>query len=174
VVALDGQHKFFRFRIPTSVYGDSHLFTLAAELLTAGDVVIAISNSGKLPELLQAVETSVLSGVLPFLLGVQCDGDDPKCDPAPIAGRVRVHRFGECTNEMTADCEAVVAADQHVVDGDAVWFVPVAQVVQQLLGQSFRFVTFEHQAPPCGPAAQVCARRSRELREGVRHSSDNC
>ena len=58
VVALDGQHKFFRFRIPTALYGDSHLFTLAAELLKPGDVVVAISNSGRLPELLTAVDAA--------------------------------------------------------------------------------------------------------------------
>ncbi|MES2902423.1 MAG: glucokinase [Pseudomonadota bacterium] len=62
VVALDGQHKFFRFRIPTASYGDSHLFTLAAELLTPGDVVIAISNSGRLPELLAAVDAARIAG----------------------------------------------------------------------------------------------------------------
>jgi glucokinase len=62
VVALDGQHKFFRFRIPTSAYGDSHLFSLAAELLTPGDVVIAISNSGRLPELLDAVDAARAAG----------------------------------------------------------------------------------------------------------------
>jgi glucokinase len=62
VVALDGQHKFFRFRIPTSAYGDSHLFTLAAGLLKPGDVVIAISNSGRLPELLEAVDAARSAG----------------------------------------------------------------------------------------------------------------
>ncbi len=62
VVALDGQHKFFRFRIPTSSYGDSHLFSLAAELLNPGDVVIAISSSGRLPELLSAVDTALAAG----------------------------------------------------------------------------------------------------------------
>jgi glucokinase len=62
VVALDGQHKFFRFRIPTSSYGDSHLFSLAAELLGPGDVVIAISTTGQLPELLAAVETARAAG----------------------------------------------------------------------------------------------------------------
>jgi glucokinase len=61
-VALDGQHKFFRFRIPTALYGDSHLFTLAAELLGPGDVVIAISNSGKLPDLLAAVDAARAAG----------------------------------------------------------------------------------------------------------------
>ena len=62
VVALDGQHKFFRFRIPTASYGDSHLFTLAAELLKPGDVVVAISNSGRLPELLTAVTAARAAG----------------------------------------------------------------------------------------------------------------
>jgi glucokinase len=62
VVALDGQHKFFRFRIPTASYGDAHLFTLAAELLKPGDVVIAISNSGRLPELLEAVDAARAAG----------------------------------------------------------------------------------------------------------------
>jgi glucokinase len=62
VVALDGQHKFFRFRIPTASYGDSHLFALAAELLKPGDVVVAISNSGRLPELLAAVEAARAAG----------------------------------------------------------------------------------------------------------------
>jgi glucokinase len=56
VVALDGQHKFFRFRIPTASYGDAHLFALAADLLKPGDVAIVISNSGKLPDLLKAVD----------------------------------------------------------------------------------------------------------------------
>ncbi|WP_426190068.1 glucokinase [Massilia sp. DWR3-1-1] len=62
VVALDGQHKFFRFRIPTAAYGDSHLFQLAADLLKPGDVVIAISTSGQLPELLAAVDTARAAG----------------------------------------------------------------------------------------------------------------
>ena len=61
-VALDGQHKFFRFRIPTSLYGDSHLFQLAAELLQPGDVVIAVSNSGSIAELLGAVDTARAAG----------------------------------------------------------------------------------------------------------------
>jgi glucokinase len=61
-VALDGQHKFFRFRIPTALYGDAHLFKLAAELLGPGDVVIAVSNSGTLPELLQAVDSARAAG----------------------------------------------------------------------------------------------------------------
>lgn len=62
VVALDGQHKFFRFRIPAALYGDSHLFNLAAGLLGPGDVAIAISTAGQLPELIEAVDTARAAG----------------------------------------------------------------------------------------------------------------
>ena len=61
-VALDGQHKFFRFRIPAALYGDSHLLNLAAGLLGPGDVVIAISTGGQLPDLLEAVDTARAQG----------------------------------------------------------------------------------------------------------------
>ena len=62
VVALDGQHKFFRFRIPTTAHGDAHLFQLAAELLKPGDVVVAISTAGQAPELLAAVDAARNAG----------------------------------------------------------------------------------------------------------------
>ncbi|HAV35538.1 MAG TPA: glucokinase [Massilia sp.] len=62
VVALDGQHKFFRFRIPTTAHGDAHLFQLAAELLKPNDVVVAISTAGQAPELLAAVDAARHAG----------------------------------------------------------------------------------------------------------------
>jgi glucokinase len=80
-VALDGQHKFFRFRIPTALYGDSHLFTLAAELLGPGDVVIAISNSGKLPDLLSAVDAARAAGADVIAIG---NGQSPLAKKATV------------------------------------------------------------------------------------------
>ncbi|HBI67953.1 MAG TPA: bifunctional transcriptional regulator/glucokinase, partial [Massilia sp.] len=65
----DGQHKFFRFRIPTALYGDAHLFALAADLLGPGDVVIAISKSGQVPELLQAVDIARAAGADVIAIG---------------------------------------------------------------------------------------------------------
>jgi glucokinase len=62
VVALDGQHKFFRLRIPSSMVGDSHLFVMSAELLGPGDVAIAISTTGQLPELLSVVDAARAAG----------------------------------------------------------------------------------------------------------------
>lgn len=62
VVALDGQYKFFRFRIPAVAYSDPRLEVMAAELLGPGDVVVAISSSGRLPELLHAVDLALAAG----------------------------------------------------------------------------------------------------------------
>ncbi|NMF98175.1 glucokinase [Aromatoleum toluolicum] len=62
VVALDGQYKFFRFRIPAVAYADPRLEAMAAELLGPGDVVVAISSSGRLPELLHAVDLALAAG----------------------------------------------------------------------------------------------------------------
>jgi glucokinase len=81
VVALDGQHKFFRFRIPTTVYGDGHLLKLAAELLQPGDVVIAVSTSGTSPELLAAVEAARAAGADIIAIG---SGQSPLARKASV------------------------------------------------------------------------------------------
>lgn len=62
VVALDGQYKFFRFGIPAVAYADPRLEAMAAELLAPGDVVVAVSSSGRLPELLKAVDLALAAG----------------------------------------------------------------------------------------------------------------
>jgi glucokinase len=62
VVAIDGQHKFFRFRIPTVAYSDSRLQMMAAELLGKDDVVVAVSRSGAMADILQAVDLALAAG----------------------------------------------------------------------------------------------------------------
>ncbi len=81
VVALDGQHKFFRFRIPTTVYGDGHLLKMAAELLRPGDVVIAVSNSGLAPELLAAMDAARTVGADIIAIG---NGHSPMARKANV------------------------------------------------------------------------------------------
>lgn len=62
VIALDGQSKFLRFRIPSASCSDAHLLNLSAEMLKAGDVVLAIADNGRLPELLSAVDSARQAG----------------------------------------------------------------------------------------------------------------
>lgn len=62
IVATDAQHKFFRFGIPSVAYSDPHTQGMAATLLEEGDVVVAISASGRTPELIRACELAREAG----------------------------------------------------------------------------------------------------------------
>lgn len=56
IVALDAQHKLFRYGMPVASYVDGHTMGMAATLLRRGDVVIAISASGRTTDMLGSVE----------------------------------------------------------------------------------------------------------------------
>ncbi len=58
VVAQDAQFKFLRFGIPCSACTDPRLQLLSAGALRGGEVLVVISNSGKVPELLEVVDTA--------------------------------------------------------------------------------------------------------------------
>jgi len=54
-VATDAQHKFFRLQISSSAYSDPHLQAMSAMSLRRGDVVVAISQSGRTQALIDAI-----------------------------------------------------------------------------------------------------------------------
>jgi glucokinase len=62
IVATDAQYKFLRFGVPTAAYTDPRVQQLAAAVLGPGDVLVAISGSGKVEELQGAVETALERG----------------------------------------------------------------------------------------------------------------
>ncbi|WP_019646697.1 MurR/RpiR family transcriptional regulator [Novispirillum itersonii] len=62
IVAADAQHKFFRLGIPSVAYTDSHTQVMAAAILQPGDCVVALSQSGRSPELLDAADVAKSSG----------------------------------------------------------------------------------------------------------------
>ncbi len=62
IVAVDAQYKFLRFGISATAHADSALQSMAADLLTPGDVVVAVSRSGAVPELLTAVSRALAAG----------------------------------------------------------------------------------------------------------------
>jgi len=55
-VACDAQHKFFRLQITSAAYSDPHLQNMSATSLHAGDVVVAISQSGRTKALLDSMD----------------------------------------------------------------------------------------------------------------------
>lgn len=62
IVALDAQHKLFRFGVSAVAYTDTHTMAMAATVLKRGDAVIAISASGRTTDMLGAVEIALESG----------------------------------------------------------------------------------------------------------------
>ena len=62
IIAADAQHKFFRLGVPTVAYSDPHIHGMAATLLQPGDVVVAISNTGRTRDLLRSVEYARQAG----------------------------------------------------------------------------------------------------------------
>ncbi len=62
LVAQDMQHKFFRLGTPTVAYVDPHVYCVSAALLGAGDVVVAVSNTGRSREMLEAARLARESG----------------------------------------------------------------------------------------------------------------
>ncbi|MCU0930051.1 MAG: SIS domain-containing protein, partial [Burkholderiaceae bacterium] len=62
VVAQDAQYKFLRFGKSCVAYTDPRLQRLAAAALTPREVVVAISPSGRVPELLAAVDVALERG----------------------------------------------------------------------------------------------------------------
>ncbi|HEY4039381.1 MAG TPA: SIS domain-containing protein [Burkholderiaceae bacterium] len=62
IVALDAQHKLFRYGVPTASYVDTHAMGMAATTLKRGDAVLAISASGRTSDTLVAVEIARESG----------------------------------------------------------------------------------------------------------------
>lgn len=62
VAAQDIQHKFFRLGMPSVAYSDPHTFLMSAALLGPGDVVVAVSNSGRTVDLIDAARAARAGG----------------------------------------------------------------------------------------------------------------
>lgn len=62
VVAQDAQHKFFRLGISSQATSDTHIQTMGATMLKAGDCLIVISNSGRTKELVDVTHIARSQG----------------------------------------------------------------------------------------------------------------
>jgi glucokinase len=62
VVADDAQFKFLRFGVPSASYTDPRLQVLAAKVMRASDVAVIISSSGRVEDLLAAVDLAQARG----------------------------------------------------------------------------------------------------------------
>lgn len=80
-VAFDAQHKFFRLQVSASAYADPHLQNMSATSMAPGDVVIAISQSGRTKTLIDAMEQVKRRGALVIAIA---PSDSPVAQTANI------------------------------------------------------------------------------------------
>lgn len=61
-VAMDAQHKFFRFNLPVAHYDDVMMMRMVAAAANTGDVVVVISYTGRTRDLVEVAEIARESG----------------------------------------------------------------------------------------------------------------
>lgn len=99
IVALDAQHKLFRFGMPAMSYTDTHTMAMAATVLKRGDAVIAISASGRTTDIMGSVEIALEAGATVIAITA---GDSPLARLATIALYADVAEDPEIYAPMTS------------------------------------------------------------------------
>lgn len=82
IVAMDAQHKFFRLGVATAALSDTHVQVMSASMLQEGDVVIAISGSGRTRDVIRSVEVAREEGATTIGLTVPGSPLARACDIA--------------------------------------------------------------------------------------------
>jgi RpiR family carbohydrate utilization transcriptional regulator len=68
IVAQDAQHKFFRLGMNTIAYSDGHMQVMSASMLSKGDCVVIISNSGRTRDLMDACDIARKRGATTIVI----------------------------------------------------------------------------------------------------------
>ena len=123
-VAADAQHKFFRLQISTSAYSDPHIQTMSAMSLSANDVIVAISQSGKTRALIEAIRLANNAGAKTIALA-------PTDSPVAKESQIPIHIDAEEEVEIYTPLSSRIA---HLVVIDLI-AVGVAQRIGPHISQ---------------------------------------
>ncbi|WP_221801769.1 MurR/RpiR family transcriptional regulator [Oceanobacter mangrovi] len=81
-VALDAQHKFFRFNLPVTAYDDVLVMRMVAAAAHTGDVIVAISYTGRTRDMVEVARIARENGAT--VIGLTADN-------SPLAEACSVH-----------------------------------------------------------------------------------
>jgi len=68
IVAQDAHHKFFRLGMNTIAYNDGHMQVMSASMLSQGDCVVIISNSGRTRDLMDSCDIARKRGATTIVI----------------------------------------------------------------------------------------------------------
>lgn len=108
IAALDVQHKFFRLGVPSVAYSDPHTYTTSAALLGPGDVVVAISNTGRTRDILDAVQSALDAGAKVIAI---THGSSPLARKASIGLFANVDEDTDIFSPMTSRISHLAIGD---------------------------------------------------------------
>ncbi|GKW50009.1 transcriptional regulator HexR [Halomonas sp. NCCP-2165] len=107
-VAFDAQHKFFRLQISTSAYTDPHMQNMSAVTLGKGDVVVAISQTGRTRALVASVRLAREAGAT--VIGL-CPSGSPLAEEVSLPLYIDVHEDTEIYTPMSSRIAHLVLVD---------------------------------------------------------------
>ena len=71
-VAMDAQHKFFRFNLPVTAYDDVLMMRMVAAASHTGDVIVAVSYTGRTREMVEIARIARANGAT--VIGITAEG----------------------------------------------------------------------------------------------------
>ena len=107
-VAADAQHKFFRLQLATAAYSDHHIQHMSAMSMQPGDVVVAISQSGRTEALINAID--VVRSVGGIVIAIAPSGS-PVIQKASIPIEVDVEEDIEIYTPLSSRIAHLVVID---------------------------------------------------------------
>ncbi|MBT3437160.1 MAG: SIS domain-containing protein [Oceanospirillaceae bacterium] len=107
-ICSDAQHKFFRLNMSAAAYSDPHLQTMAAVTLQPGDVVIAISQTGRTKDLLHTTQLAMDAGATVIAL---CPSNTPLAQQVQIPLYIDLDEDKELNTLMSSRITQMVVID---------------------------------------------------------------
>jgi RpiR family transcriptional regulator, carbohydrate utilization regulator len=107
-VAADAYHKFFRLQLAAAAHSDHHFQNMSAASLSPGDVVVAISHSGRTKALLDSSQLAKEAGATVISI---CPSDSPIADIADIPINVNVEEDIEIYTPLCSRLAHLVVID---------------------------------------------------------------
>ncbi len=99
MVGQDAVHKFFRLQVSATAYSDPHMQSMSAATLGPGDVVVAISASGRTKELLHSIELVQKQGAIGIGL---CPGKTPLAELCALPLNIEVQENTDIYTPLTS------------------------------------------------------------------------
>lgn len=107
-VCADAQHKFYRLMIASAACSDPHMQTISAVTLGEGDVVVAISQTGRTKDLIHTVKLARDTGATVITI---CPRETPLSELATIPIHVDVEEDKDLSTLMSSRVVHLVVID---------------------------------------------------------------